>query len=468
LKYFSTYFSSKAIIAYFSVMMICAWLFVPRFLPFIWILFGVISVFTFFYFSSVLTARWTKISSERFQKNIFFTSLVIRLAYVILIYFFYKAKTGIPFEFDVGDAQGYHITATWMVDLFYHGALKVYFRDFMQGVSDSGWEMTMALIYLISFNSILMVRLLNAFASAWMVVLLYKISQRNFGEDAARITGVMAILLPSFIYFSGLHLKETFMIFLLMSFMNQADALLNSKRFTLKNILKVVFFGISLFFFRTALGLAAWFALFSAFLLSSEKLMSQYNRIVIVSWLTIAAAVIFSGTILGEVKSIAEKRKIQQESHLEWFSTREGANKFAKYGSAAVFIPIILFAPFPTLVNIPEQQNLMMTNGDIFTRNIYVFFVVVAFYVLFKRKRLRANLLLSVFLFSYLLILANSGFALSPRFHVPALPFLLLFAGYGITQMNRNFASYYFLYIIGISIVVIAWNWFKLAGRGIV
>ena len=109
----------------------------------------------------------------------------------------------------------------------------------------------------------------------------------------------------------------------------------------------------------------------------------------------------------------------------------------------------------------------MMINGDLFTRNIYVFFVFIAFYVLYKQKKLRENIMLSVFLFSYLLILANSGYALSPRFHVPAMPFFLIFAGYGITQTKRNFSSYYVLYVIGISIVVVAWNWFKLEGRGL-
>ena len=65
-------------------------------------------------------------------------------------------------------------------------------------------------------------------------------------------------------------------------------------------------------------------------------------------------------------------RKSNQEERYQFFH-REGANKMAKYGSAAIFIPIIIPAPFPTLVNIPEQQNQMMTNGDLFTRNVYVF-----------------------------------------------------------------------------------------------
>lgn len=447
--------------------MVCAWLFVPRFLPFIWIFSGALAVFSFFFFGSIVSVRWAEINQKSFQNKLFITALVIRVVYVILIYFFYQAKTGKPFEFNSGDAIGYHGTAVWLVDLFFYGHLDYYFLDPAIGISDSGWPLVIAIIYLLSLRSILMVRLVNAIMSAWMVVLIYKISQRNFGEYPARITAIMAMLLPAFLYYSGLHVKETCMVFLLMAFMERADELLHSRRFTLWNIIQVVLLGTSLFFFRTVLAAAAWFALFSAFLLSSEKLMSGYYRVVIITWFMIAAAFVFSGKIMDEVSGYAGMRKTNQEQKYEHFSTRKGANQMARYGNAAIFIPMIIPAPFPTLVNIPENQNTMMINGDLFTRNVYVFFIFVAFYVLFKKKRLRKNLLLSVFLFSYLLILANSGYALSPRFHVPALPFFLIFAGYGITQTTRNISTYYVLYLVGISVVVVAWNWFKLAGRGL-
>jgi hypothetical protein len=448
--------------------MICAWLFIPRFLPFIWIFLGVLAVFSFFFFSSFLSKRWANIPHISFQKKIFSTALAIRVSYVVLIYIFYQARTGVPFEFHAGDSGGYHNTANWIVDVFYYGWIGRVFSEHMVGISDSGWPMILAGIYILSFRNILIARLVNALVSAWMVVLIYKIARRNFGEQASRITAIMALLLPSFIYYSGLHLKETMMIFLLMAFMDQADKLLHSRSFTFINILVVGLLGTSLFFFRTVLATAAWFALFSAFLLTSEKLMSQYHRIVIIIWLVIAAVIVLSGRISTEISGYLGARKTNQEDRYQFFSTRTGANQLAHYGSAVIFIPIIIPAPFPTLVNIPNQENQMMMNGDLFTRNIYVFFVFVAFYVLYKKKRLRQNLLLSVFLASYLLILANSGFALSPRFHVPALPFFLIFAGYGITQTNRNFSSYYVLYVIGISVLVIAWNWFKLAGRGMV
>lgn len=427
-----------------------------------------LAVFSFFFYSSILTKRWAEIRQKKFQKKILYTALIIRVVYVVLIYFFYQSQTGKPFEFNALDSGGYHKTALWILEMFFDGTVYFYFSHYIQGISDAGWELTLAFIYLISFKSILMVRLVNSFLSAWMVIMIYHIAQRNFGEKAARITAVMAMLLPSFIYFSGLHMKETVMVFLLMAFMERADYLLHSRNFKLVHIFQVVLIGISLFFFRTVLGAAAWFALFSALILSSERIMSHYRRVIIISWFIIASVFLFSGSINNEISGYLGARKSNQEDRYEFFSTRQGANKLAHYGSAAIFIPIIIPAPFPTLVNIPNQQNQMMTNGDLFTRNVYVFFVFVAFYVLFKKKQLRKNLLLSVFLASYLLILANSGFALSPRFHVPALPFFLIFAGYGITQTTRNISTYYVLYLIAISIIVIAWNWFKLSGRGLV
>ena len=450
--------------------MICAWLFVPRFLPFIWILFGAVEVFCFFYFSSILSNRWSLITQKAFQKKLIATSLAIRTLYVVFIYFFYISKTGNPFEFSAGDSIGYHGTANELLDWFYLGWLNSYFQQVIElkGVSDIGWELTLTFLYILFFRSIFMVRLFNAIISSLMVITIYKISRRNFGEHSARITAIMAMLLPAFIFYSGLHLKETFMIFLLMSFIERADHLIHSRNFSLWNILVIVLLGISLFFFRTVLAVAAWFALFSALLFNTEKLMSKYNRIIVTSWFIISFIFLFSGSISSEVSKYYGKRKTNQEGHLEFLSTRQGANKLAKYGNAALFIPIIIPAPFPTLVNIPEQQNAMMTNGDLFTRNIYVFFVFIAFYTIFKNKLIRDNLLLSIFLASYLLILANSGFALSPRFHLPIIPFLLIFAGYGITKTNRNLSSYYVIYLIVISTIVIAWNWFKLAGRGLV
>ena len=127
----------------------------------------------------------------------------------------------------------------------------------------------------------------------------------------------------------------------------------------------------------------------------------------------------------------------------------------------------MLFAPFPTLVN-TKQDNLMMLSGAFYTRNVYAFFVLIALIMMYRRRLLRNHVLIISFLLSYLAVLASSGFALSRRFHLPVIPFLLVFAGYGITQMNNKNIKYYVPYLIVISLSIIGWNWFKLAGRGLI
>jgi hypothetical protein len=93
--------------------------------------------------------------------------------------------------------------------------------------------------------------------------------------------------------------------------------------------------------------------------------------------------------------------------------------------------------------------------------------VIIAFYTVIKQKRWRDYLLLGSFVIGYLVVISFSRFAASERFHLPALPFILILAAYGITQVTTKQKEYYNWWIIFIFIVIIGWSWFKLAGRGL-
>lgn len=70
----------------------------------------------------------------------------------------------------------------------------------------------------------------------------------------------------------------------------------------------------------------------------------------------------------------------------------------------------------------------------------------------------------------YLMVLVMSNFAQSGRFHMPIWPMLLLFAAYGI-QMAKVNSKYkrWFNYALLLEVVAcLAWNWFKLKGRGMI
>jgi hypothetical protein len=469
LKYISTFFTSIAILAYFIVFLFCTLMSFSNSLPFIWLCFGVLSVFSFFFYSSWLSIHWTQLPRAQFQKKLFVSALVIRLVYVVFIYLFYQVQTGKPFEFNSNDSWGYHQTGNWILDMFLAGDMDYYFSHYLKGVSDAGWEFTLAFMYLISFRSIVIVRLINALLSAWMVVLVYRLATRNFGESAGRITAILALLLPNFIFYTGLHLKETLMVFLLVAFAERADLMVRSSKNHLQLIFQVVLAGVSLFFFRTVLAVAAWFALISALLLSDNRMIKANRKVVYGTWIILAALFFFSGRIYQEVAGYIGERNTNQTSQMKNFTFREGGNQLAKYGRTSIFIPLMLPAPLPTMVNIPGQENTMMLNGAFFTRNVYIFFVLLAMVMIVKRKIIRQHILILTLLFSYLLVLANSGFALSERFHLPAVPFLLILAGYGVTLTTKRTAVYYYIpYLIVISVIILGWNWFKLKGRGMI
>ena len=92
--------------------------------------------------------------------------------------------------------------------------------------------------------------------------------------------------------------------------------------------------------------------------------------------------------------------------------------------------------------------------------------LILSIYKDIKRKKWKEHILLYGFTFSYLGMLAMSEFAQSERFHLPALPFLLMFAAYGIATIENKNKRLIPLFMIFLFIVNIVWNWFKLAGRG--
>lgn len=75
--------------------------------------------------------------------------------------------------------------------------------------------------------------------------------------------------------------------------------------------------------------------------------------------------------------------------------------------------------------------------------------------------------MITSFTVAYLIVVALSAFAQSERFHLPALPFLLILAAYGLSNISNNEKKYFNWYLILLFFIFIAWNWFKMAGRGL-
>ena len=231
-----------------------------------------------------------------------------------------------------------------------------------------------------------------------------------------------------------------------------------------------------MFTIRTALAAVMVMAFFCALLLSSERIASWGRRALLLTLaLVFAGVVLTTSTSIGQdIQQMWQTRGSQQQVNMEWRAERDVGQgmtqKFAKYAGAAVFAPMIFTIPFPTMNETPGQENQKMIHGGNFVKNILSGFTIAALFILLFSGDWRKYVLPLAILCGYLVVLVFSNFAQSERFHLPILPFTLMFAAYGISKMNEVWwiKKYYPYWCALMFVAAIAWNWFKLAGRGMI
>lgn len=466
--------TNQAIVVYFAVMITTAMVFSELFMTWYWWLFGIVSVVGFFYFSNKLSKQWARIRPRTFENNVFWYTFILRVAVMLFLYWFHNTMTGQPFAYGAADEIGYHEEAQWMAQTIRDGHFSTYLNyKFVQsnGVSDAGYPMYLGFVYLLSGDSIIVARLLKCLWSALSCVLIYRLGKRNFGESVGRMAAIFMMLEPHFSIYVGLHLKETEMIFLMMLFLERADALLRYRNFSFKTISIVVIVMASLFTFRTVLGLTAVFSVAMALLLSSTRVMGWGRRIVVLLVLGMSVLYFAGGRIMTEVEQIWELKDTNQDSRM---SVINKTQSYAKYAGAAVFAPMIFTIPFPTMVETPNQETSRMLHGGMFVKNIMSYFCIMAlmsllFPLIPGYDKWRDHVLIGVFLIAYLAILIFSAFAHADRFHMPALAIEILFMAYGVSLCRiPQLQKWYKYWVALMFLAVIAWNWFKLAGRGMI
>ena len=374
--------------------------------------------------------------------------------------------TGKPFEFDAADAFTYHNEALRLVDLIQSGNIQPYLIAMKGNSSDMGYPFYLGLQYSLTGGSILIARIIKAILSAYTCVLVYKLATRNFGDGVGRMAAIFCMLMPNLILYTGLHLKETEMLFLTVAFVDRADAMFRNKNFNFIEIAPPIVLAGSLFFFRTVLGATAFLAMFTTLLFTSTKVIGFGKRILLVVWMLLVAGYFVGGTLSTEVESVWASRANNQEASMKMRATEKNGNKFAKYATGAVFAPIIFVIPLPTLVETPNQQNQKLINGGNFVKNIMAFFTIFALFWVVKNKKWRDYLLIGSFTIGYLIVISLSAFGQSERFHLPAVPFELILAAFGISLITNKDKKYFTWWIMFILVAIVAWSWIKLAGRG--
>ena len=466
LKYFPKSIANKAIFVYFLLLILLAVIFPSYMITLEGCLFGLFFVIFFFVLSSNLTFKWSNLDEKIFVKKVFWLALILRLIWVVFSYYYFIWMTGKPFMYGAADAIGYDGEARWINALYNADMMHVYFLDYLKGgYSDAGFPLYISFFYYFSDSSIILIRIVNALLGAWSVILVYKLSIRNFGEKTAKIAAIITAVMPILIFYCGLHLKEVIMTFLLVFFIERADYFLYAK--APKNLLTFVFtvvLGFALFCFRTVLAAVAFLSFFINTVFSSNSKIKNSKKVIFIILIIFVGLYFLKTKFKNEVGQYYSDKGTNLQKKMVSYSR---GNKLAKYGKASVFMPVILIAPFPTIVDV-GQKKLQIVSGALYIRNILAFFTLLGIIYIFKRKILRNHLLILGILCGYLIVLANSGFALSERFHYPIIPFIIILAAFGITKFRSAHRKYFSLYLCFIFLLIVGWNVFKLGGRGLI
>lgn len=471
---FPKWLSNNAIAVYFILLLAISLTFISYVMEWYFMLIGIAEVVGFFYYANYLTKQFGTQKRERqFVRQLFWMSFVVRFIWVGFSYLLYRSMTGIPFGFNAADSLFYHSMGCFGQNLLYQGRLPSFLLMGQYagglGLSDYGYPLYLSLIYALTGGSIFLTRVVKCFISAWTVVLIYRLTNRNFGQKVGRITAIICMLMPNLIYYCGLHLKETEMVFLTVAAIDQADQLLRERKFKLWKVLPMVICIGALFLFRTALAAVVVLAILTSLVLSSSRIVNWGRRIVIGLLAVSLLGVGFGSRIQEEVSEVFQQgtELSNQQANMEWRAERVGGNSLAKYAGSAVFAPLIFTIPFPTMVATPFQEHIRIIHGGNYVKNITSFFTILAMLMLLLSGEWRKYVLPLSFMLGYLVVLVFSSFAQSERFHMPVLCFELMFAAYAICQCRKKEQRWFNYWLVFVFVANVGWAWFKLKGRGL-
>ena len=473
---FPKWLTRNALIVYILALAVVSFMYSAYSMPWYYLLSGIVAVMVFFLYGStaIKDTSLDKMQKEsRFEKRLFVTAFVPRVLFMLLLYWVFQANYGDAFGFENADANYYHVQGQMFSEAIKNGRFVEEWRHANLGadISDLGYASYVGLIYSFTNESIIFVRLLKCLWSAIAVLLVYRLAKRNFGEQTGRMTAIFCALWPNFWYYCTCHLKEAEMVFLGILFVEQADQMLRSRQFTAWKVIPVLLIGASLFTIRTPLALVAFLSLIFSVVMSSTRVVSWGKRVIVGGLALGLIAVTLGNQIQEQTRSLVQNvQSGQQENSMEYRAKREHGNAFAKYAGKSVFAPLIFTIPFPTMVRPFDGQEVQqLLNGGNFVKNVLSGFTIFSMFMLLISGKWREHLLPLSFLLGYLVVLTMSNFAQSERFHQPAMPFEFMFAAYGLSiAVTQKKYKRWFTYWCALMFVAnVAWNWFKLAGRGL-
>lgn len=468
----------KNSIGFFLISLLVCWLAWGHVPQYDLVLTMVISIVLFFYVGKSMSNQFSLLGEKTLLRSVFTVGFVVRILWILYMFFVFNPRY-------YGSRHGDGADTDWFMDF------GKYLSEWISGnsmyslteiieingsaIDDVAYPMILGIEYLLTggVSDVFIPYIVKSALGALCAIYAYRIAKRHFGEGAARIAAICVCLNPNIIYWCGTMMKEAEMVFFCCLAVDKFDeALSTNSQLTIKELLPGILSGFVLLFMRTTLGLALFGAVMVHIILADKRIISVGKKVAMGILMVLVLSVVVGDHLLEQSKGYIEKAQSEyQHSNMEWRSERSGGNSFAKYASASVFAPLIFTLPFPTFNQAHAGQLLQVQlSGGYFIKNILSFFVIIVLAQFLLTGEWRKHVLLIGYTCAYLVVLVFSGFAQSGRFHMPIWPMLMIFAAYGVqlAKTDKRMRRWFTYALYAEVFLCLAWNWFKLAGRGMI
>ena len=431
---------------------------------------GSFIIVSFFIAFPYYEKKWKGISIKSFEKKIFRVSFFLRLVFVIYLYSisYFLAPNSFPFEYGAADSWTYHIVALELKDYPLNQIFEK-LPDLMKGRADFGFPTFLALIYKISGGTTFLVRIVNILLSTFTVILLSRLARFLFTEKHARLTGIIAMLFPSLIWFSAIQLKETLMIFMIVSVFYYVLKTYINKKITLKPIFFIIVFSLFLFYFRTFLAVLVIISFMLFLTLNNDNSKKATRNTVSVILISIGLVFVFNSTnLFSDVDAQLSEREGFMENNLSDAQDRLGNISYTNALVSPLIIVGAFITPFPSFLQTEERQfPIIFHYQNEMVKNLMYYFGLLGI-IIAIRKNFKKTIMLSFFVLSYLFVLMTTANSFIDRFQLVNVPFVIIFMSVGLIDSDLKWKKRWNHYLVLLVVMHVSWTLFKLNIRGLI
>jgi hypothetical protein len=249
------------------------------------------------------------------------------------------------------------------------------------------------------------------------------------------------------------------------------DIILNNKNKLSRYVLFIAF-TLSLFFFRTVLGVVFLFSFILYYMVNLAFKKNLHRVISLIGLFFSIIVVIYYMSKIGLTDKIIEtfgQSNSQTDSEITDKVSKGGGGglNLQKVLIVPLLFVAVLIAPFPSIVFLDEQVESAWLFPGCIIKNIIIFFAAYGMWLSLKYVRKKSTLILSVLL-SYSFIIAVAAQTTSPRYQLVSMPFLHIFCAVGLHNYTPQKKTIWAIYLLAVFIAIFSWNYFKLSIRGLI